>query len=242
MLCQANVPEAAGLAIEAKRAGMNSPAANNCDAPALPASRPSPQFERDLIALIPPLRTLSRRMCGRRAIAEDVAQEALAKAWRARDRFAPGTNLKAWLFTILRHEYYSHVRRAWRETHWDEDAGEHIAAPPGEQEWAMELSDTARAIGGLQEAQREALILVAVGGFSHEDAGEICAAAEGTMKSRVARARAALTSTLNNCMPIAPRSLARTTDTTEHILAQLTALASREASSARHAPPVSRKA
>jgi RNA polymerase sigma-70 factor (ECF subfamily) len=96
---------------------MNSTATNNCDAPALPAVRPSPQFERDLIALIRHLRALSRAMCGRRAIADDVAQEALAKAWRAQVRFAPGTNLKAWLFTILRHEYYSHVRRAWRETH-----------------------------------------------------------------------------------------------------------------------------
>jgi hypothetical protein len=89
----------------------------------------------------------------------------------------------------------------------------------------MELSDTARAISGLQEGQREALILVAVGGFSHEDAGKICAAPDGTMNSRVARGRAVLTSTLNDCMPISPRSLVRTTETTEHILAQLTALA-----------------
>jgi len=207
----------------------------------MPASRHSPQFERDLIALIPHLRALSRAMCGRRAIADDVAQEALAKAWRAQDRFAPGTNLKAWLFTILRHEYCSHVRRAWRETHWDEDAGERIAAPPSEQEWAMELSDTARAIGGLQERQREALILVAAGGFSHENPGKICAAPAGTMKSRVARARAALTSTLDGCISIPPRSLARATDTTELILAQLTALASRDATSARHARSVSWK-
>lgn len=218
---------------------MNSPDANKRDAPALSAGRPSTQFERDLIALIPHLRALSRVLCGRRAIAEDVAQEALAKAWRAQDRFAPGTNLKAWLFTILRHEYYSHVRRAWREAHWDEDAGERIAAPPREQEWAMELSDTARAIGGLKEGQREALILVGAGGFSHEDAGKICAAPAGTMKSRVARARAALTSSLNGRMSIPPRSLARTADATEHILAQLTALASRGAASVPQSPPVS---
>src|ERR1700683_1811776 len=89
----------------------------------------SPQFQRDLIALIPHLRAFSRMLCGRRVIAEDMAQEALAKAWRARARFQPGTNLKAWLFTILRNEYYSHGRRAWRETHWDEVLGGRIAAP-----------------------------------------------------------------------------------------------------------------
>ena len=105
----------------------------------------------------------------------------------------------------------------------------------------MELSDTARAIEGLQDPQREALILVAAGGFSHDDAGKICAAPAGTMKSRVARARAALTSNLAGCTPIPPRSLMRATDTTDHILAQLTALASRREASAPQVPPVSWK-
>jgi RNA polymerase sigma-70 factor (ECF subfamily) len=176
-----------------------------------------------LIALIPQLRAFSRMLCGRRAIAEDMAQEALAKAWRARDRFEPGTNLKAWLFAILRNEYYSHARRAWRETHWDEIAGEQIAAPPREQEWAMELSDTARALGGLQQGQREALILVGAAGLSYADAAKVCAAPVGTMKSRVARGRAALMSALNGEKAIPPRSSVRTVDTTQNIAMQLTA-------------------
>jgi len=78
---------------------------HDLNAPALPLCRPSPQFERDLVALIPHLRAFSRMLCGKRAIAEDMAQEALAKAWRARANFEPGTNLKAWLFTILRNEF-----------------------------------------------------------------------------------------------------------------------------------------
>jgi RNA polymerase sigma factor (sigma-70 family) len=81
-------------------------------------------FEHELVALIPFLRSLARLMCGKRAIAEDMAQEALTRAWRSRDSFEPGTNIKAWLFTILRNLIYAHSRRAWRELQWDEALGE----------------------------------------------------------------------------------------------------------------------
>jgi RNA polymerase sigma-70 factor (ECF subfamily) len=206
-------------------------------APALPAVGASPQFQRDLIALIPHLRAFSRMLCGRREIGEDMAQEALAKAWRSRARFEPGTNLRAWLFTILRNEYYSHARRAWRETHWDEVVWESIEAPLLEQEWAMELSDTARALGGLNKGQREALILVAAGGFSHRDAAKICSAPVGTIKSRVARARAALMRSLDGDTPVPPRSVPRAKDATEHILAQMADLAPGGAASPTRARP-----
>jgi len=185
----------------------------------------SSEFQRELIALIPHLRAFSRLLCGRRGIAEDMAQEALVKAWRARECFQPGSNLKAWVFTILRNEYCSHGRRAWRESHWDQDMGERIAGPPLEQEWAMELADTARALGGLDRRQQEALILVAAGGLSHADAASVCAAPVGTMKSRVARARAALLNALDGDTPMPPRARRRTKDPAEHILAQLSALA-----------------
>jgi RNA polymerase sigma-70 factor (ECF subfamily) len=206
------------------------------ESPVFPDAPASLQFQRDLIALIPQLRAFSSMLCGRRAIAEDMAQEALAKAWRARDRFEPGTNLKAWLFTILRNEYYSHGRRAWRESLWDQNAGEAIPAPPLAQEWAMELSDTARALGGLNKGQREALILVAACGFSHGDAAKVCAAPLGTIKSRVSRARAALIDSLDGGRTMPPRSLARTEDATGQILAQLTVLAPGGAAGAPHAP------
>jgi RNA polymerase sigma-70 factor (ECF subfamily) len=208
-------------AIKPKRDEMSSPVTSGAEAPPV---RPSPEFQRDLIALIPYLRAFSRVLCGRRAIAEDMAQEALAKAWRARDRFEPGTNLKAWLFTILRNEFYSHTRRAWRETHWDEAAGELIAAPPNEQEWVMNLSDTARALNGLPDAQREALILVAAGGFTYQDTARICGMPVGTVKSRVARARAALVKTLDGEKPLSKRSKSRARGAAGDILAQLGAL------------------
>jgi RNA polymerase sigma-70 factor (ECF subfamily) len=163
-----------------------------------------------------------------------MAQEALAKAWRSRDSFEPGTNLKAWLFTILRNEFCSHARRGWRETHWDSDKGESIAAPANEQEWAMYLSDAARALGGLSNGQREALILVGAGGFSYEDAAEICGTAMGTVKSRVARARIALSKILDGDKPLPPSLPSRLTGASDNILAQLSALMPAGAASAAY--------
>ena len=124
--------------------------------------------------------------------AEDLAQEALAKAWRCRDSFVPGSNLKAWLFTILRNEFYSQQRRAWRQIPWDEGLVKALTSPRDEQQWALELSVTASAIDDLPHGQREALILVGVGGFSYDEAALLSRSAVGTIKSRVARARVAV--------------------------------------------------
>lgn len=203
---------------------MASRALNANDMAALPSSRASPDFQKDLVALIPFLRAFSRSLCRSKEIAEDMAQEALVKAWRARDRFEPGSNLKAWLFTILRHEFYSHRRRVWREMPWDEELSLLIASPPKEQEWAMELSDTARALDALPKPQREAVILVVAGGFTYSDAGKICSTAEGSMKSRVARGRATLSSMLDGDRQLPPRSPLRTRPGFEAILSQLAAL------------------
>ena len=189
---------------------------------ALPAKTST--FEQDLLALIPNLRAFSRMICGRRAIAEDMAQEALAKAWRSRDSFEPGSNLKAWLFTILRNEFYSYGRRAWREAHWDEDKGERIQAPPSGQHWAMELSDTARAMRSLPVGQRDALILVGAGGFSYGEAATICGTPVGTVKSRVARARGALQDALDGKSMLPVRDAAGGIAGSDEILARLASL------------------
>jgi RNA polymerase sigma-70 factor (ECF subfamily) len=202
---------------------------NNSSKPAAANSQSAAQFQRDLIALIPHLRAFSRVLCGRRAIAEDMAQEALAKAWRARERFEPGTNLKAWLFTILRNEFYSHTRRAWRETHWDDALGDNIPAPSREQEWAMELSDMARALNALPDRQREPLLLVSAGGLSYEEAASICGTPVGTTKSRVARARDAMVKKLNGPEPLPPRPALRVQGTSNDLLAQLSVLVQRGA-------------
>lgn len=180
-------------------------------------------FQRDLVVLIPYLHAFSRALCHHRDLAEDLTQDALAKAWRARRQFQAGTNLKAWLFTILRNEFYSHRRRAWRETHWDQVKGDCIEAPPDLQVWSLELSDTAHALRALPNNQRDALLLIAAAGFSYEHAAKICKTPVGTMKSRVARGRAALVKNLNG----PPNRRSRLVDQaggTNDILAQLSVL------------------
>jgi len=185
------------------------------------------QFKAGLIDLIPFLRAFARTLCGNPEAADDLAQEALAKAWQARGSFAAGTNLKAWLFTILRNQFYSDRRRTWRQAPWNEDAAERIPGSNGQQAWAAELSDTARALAILSDEQREALILVGAGGFSYEDVSRICHCAVGTVKSRVARARKTLIAALDGEEPLPP-SESSEGDPAGAIMAELDRLASPE--------------
>src|ERR1051326_8759122 len=183
------------------------------------------QFKADLLSLIPFLRAFARSLCGNQETADDLAQETLVKAWQARDMFAPGTNLKAWLFTILRNQFYSDRRRAWRQAPWDQEAAERIPGSAGEQSWAAELSDTARALSCLSAEQREALILVGAGGFSYEDAAKICDCAVGTVKSRVARARKSLMAILDGEERLPQATQPTEGDAANEIMAQLDRLA-----------------
>jgi RNA polymerase sigma-70 factor, ECF subfamily len=147
-------------------------------------------FRDELEKMIPFLRAFSRSLCSSdRETADDIAQDVLAKAWKSRTSFTPGTNMKAWLFTILRNEFYSNRRRAWRQQPWDQDAAEREPDRGRDQMWESELSDTMRAMRCLSDEHREALVLVAAGGLSYEDAAAICGCEVGTVKSRVSRAR-----------------------------------------------------
>ncbi len=159
-------------------------------------------FEQGLVALIPKLRAFSRLLCRNRAVADDLTQDALSNAWRSRNTFKSGTNLRAWLFRILRNGYYSYAKRASRESRWDENAAGRIEAPPREQEWATELTDAVRALHTLPDAQRDAVILVGAGGLKYRDAAAICGTRLGTLKSRVARGRTALVHCLDGDEPL----------------------------------------
>src|SRR6478752_8932344 len=129
-------------------------------APSAHAQKPeNPDFKTELLGLVPFLRAFARSLTGNQEAADDLAQETLVKAWQSRSSFIAGTNLKAWLFTILRNQFYSDRRRAWRQAPWDESAAERVPIARGEQTWAVQLSDTARALRGLPAEQREALIL-----------------------------------------------------------------------------------
>lgn len=153
-------------------------------------------FKRDLAAVVPHLRAFARGLCGRPDMADDLVQETLLKAWAAQDRFEPGTSIRAWTFVILRNVYLTEMRRNRFRGEYDETAAERILVTSATQEEPLHLSDMRRALMALPDERREALLLVGAGGFSYEEAAEICQCPVGTIKSRVGRARAALTAML----------------------------------------------
>ena len=181
----------------------------------------NPDFKTELLGLVPFLRAFARSLTGNPEAADDLAQETLVKAWQSRSSFIPGTNLKAWLFTILRNQFYSDRRRAWRQAPWDQEAAERIPGGADEQVFSAELSDTVRALRRLSDEQREALILVGAGGFSYEDAAAICKCAVGTVKSRVARARKTLIDILDGDNRLGDAARPAEGDAAREIMAQL---------------------
>ena len=151
----------------------------------------------ELAALIPHMRAFARSLCGDRAQADDLAQDALASAWRHRRAYTPGTNLKAWVFRILRNKFYSDRRRSWRTLQLNPDVAEHTLVAISSPIAALELDDVRRAMQELCDQQREALTLVGVAGLSYAAAAAVCECAEGTVKSRVSRARQRLQTILS---------------------------------------------
>lgn len=155
------------------------------------------QFKQDLVEAIPRLRAFARSISGDRDRADDLVQETLAKAIANKDKFTEGTNLIAWLITILRNQYYSVGRKMQREVA-DPD-GEHAATLEAQPQQAghLELKDFLSALQVLPDDQREALILIGASGFSYEEAAEILGVKIGTVKSRVSRARLRLEELMN---------------------------------------------
>jgi RNA polymerase sigma-70 factor (ECF subfamily) len=149
-------------------------------------------FRRELVGLIPHLRAFARTLSGDPTAADDLAQDAMMKAWDARASFEMGTNMKAWTFMILRNQFYSEKRRSWRQTQLDQEAAERTLVAVDNPEAPVALDELRLGLAMLPIEQREALILVGAGGFAYEEAAEICDCAVGTVKSRVSRARRAL--------------------------------------------------
>lgn len=154
---------------------------------------PAPEafsFRDALVQEISALRAFAVSLTGSMQPADDLVQETLLKAWANSASFVPGTNLRAWLFTILRNTYFSAYRRRGREVQ-DTDGiySTRVAVAP-DQHGHVDLADLRAALAQLPDDQREALILVGASGLSYETAAEICGVAVGTVKSRVSRARA----------------------------------------------------
>ena len=152
---------------------------------------PEDEFKTGLVALIPQLRAFARTLCGDPAAADDLAQDAMMKAWDARASFQMGTNMKAWTFMILRNQFYAEKRRSWRQSQLDQEAAERTLVAVDDPEAPVALDELRQGLSMLPAEQREALILVGAGGFAYEEAADICNCAVGTVKSRVSRARRA---------------------------------------------------
>lgn len=149
----------------------------------------STAFRDGIVALIPTLRAYGAMLTGATNEADDLVQDALVRAWRFRDGYVPGTNLKAWLFTILRNEFITQAR-VRRRTIQDVD-GKHAAllVSAADQEWRLSHRELLEGLKSLTPATREALLLVTVSGFTYPEAAKLCGCAVGTLKSRVNRAR-----------------------------------------------------
>ena len=149
-------------------------------------------FKDDLLGAIPSLRAFAVSLAQNADKADDLVQETLVKAWDKQASFQPGTNLKAWLFTILRNEFYSQMRKRGREVQDSDGIMTARLATHPSQHGMLDLEDFRAALELLPEDQREAIILIGASGFSYEEAAQICGCAVGTIKSRVSRARTRL--------------------------------------------------
>ncbi len=149
-----------------------------------------PKDPRDeLIDHLPAMRAFALSLTRNGSAADDLVQDSVVKAWKNMESFTSGTNMRAWLFTILRNTFYSDRRKARREV---QDADGNMAATLSqkpEHDGKLALADFDAAFAKLPVEQREALILVGGSGFSYEEAAQTCGVAVGTIKSRVNRGR-----------------------------------------------------
>jgi RNA polymerase sigma-70 factor, ECF subfamily len=156
-----------------------------------------PSVRDAVLAAVPSLRAFAISLSGNVDRADDLVQETLLRALANIDSFQPGTNMSAWLFTILRNLFRSEYRKRRREVEdGDGSYAETLKSQP-EQSSRVEFEEFRTALAKLPPDQREALILVGASGFSYEEAAEICGCAVGTIKSRVNRARSRLADLLS---------------------------------------------
>jgi len=152
----------------------------------------TPSLKEAMLAAVPSLRAFAISLSGNIDRADDLVQETLLRAIANIDSFQPGTNMSAWMFTILRNLFRSEYRKRRREVEdTDGSYAESLKSHP-EQGSRLEFQEFRAALAKLPPDQREALILVGASGFSYEEAANICNCAVGTIKSRVNRARTRL--------------------------------------------------
>lgn len=148
-----------------------------------------PDPRQELVEHLPAMRAFAISLTRNSAVADDMVQDTVEKAWKSFDKFEAGSNMRAWLFTILRNTYYSSCRRTKREIADIDGAHTEALAEKPAHDGRLQMTDFRAAFAQLSDEQREALLLVGASGFSYEEAARMCGVAVGTMKSRTGRGR-----------------------------------------------------
>ncbi|MAQ83326.1 RNA polymerase sigma factor [Psychromarinibacter halotolerans] len=146
----------------------------------------------DVVEHLPAMRAFAVSLTRDSAAADDLVQDTIVKAWKNFDKFKEGTNLRAWLFTILRNTFYSNLRKSKREVSDSDGAMAATLSEKPQHDGRLAMADFEKVFAYLPVEQREALILVGASGMSYEEAADTCEVAIGTIKSRVNRGRAKL--------------------------------------------------
>jgi len=160
------------------------------------------EFRTQLLEHVPQLRAFARGLAGNRDRADDLVQDTVARALGAAHRYQPGTNMRAWLFTILRNCHFSERRKARYDGGSIDDLPERLQTTHGDQMISLELKEVRAMLQSIPVQYREALILVSAAGMSYDEAAAVCKCAVGTIKSRINRARNELMRLLDE--PAAP--------------------------------------
>ena len=152
----------------------------------------APDPREAIIDHLPAMRAFAISLTRNATLADDVVQDAVVKAWSRFDQFEAGTNLRAWLFTILRNALYSYHRKHRREVSDSDGTFAGRLAVKPDHNGRLMLRDVMAAFETLPVEQREVLLLIGAAGFSYEEAAGMCGVSLGTVKSRMARGRQAL--------------------------------------------------
>jgi RNA polymerase sigma-70 factor, ECF subfamily len=166
---------------------------------ALAAPQPDPRD--DIINHVRDLRAFAMSLTRNHAAADDLVQDTIVKAWSNFDKYTVGTNLRAWLFTILRNTFFSGRRKVSREVA-DPDgihAGNLSVLP--QHDGTLAFREFLVAFNKLSAEHREVLILVGANGYSYDEAASMIGIATGTAKSRASRARAQLCALMGMTAP-----------------------------------------
>lgn len=160
-------------------------------APPLDPPLPAP----DLVAAIPRLRRYARVLTGDASRADDLVQEALARAWEKRRLWAAGSDLRAWLFTVMHNVFVNQRAQARHERNHvsldaDGEAGDAWQVPVRDMQYTrMELVELTQHVGRLPVEQREVLVLAVVEELRYEEIAAVLQIPVGTVMSRLSRAR-----------------------------------------------------